>query len=378
MSHNIEAARKLLIRLQNEKKGYQKEAMARITRMYTGNTDNKRPKPDTFKESSYLYIRSYPGDTGVRPFSGIPFWNSPDLNISPINNLGVYTTTLEGGKSYNIATRLHNRGDLMIPHPKVEFFLSSPTLGFNTTVAQYLGVTQLPELLLPGSNLETNFIYHVPPAESGHKCLFARTWSFSPLDKPFDLFALDPRTDRHIAQKNLNFVPQTTSYVFNVVHQPNALETIAFQPLSKDAVLNLQHPAFRDLKVINILKPEIFNQIKIEIAGKPVTKFSLHQANGQRQIRSTGKGLDLSKQTAILKETEAIIQSVYAGRSSFSDHKKALMLYRDMNRNVAQTALQIVTPDLGLKKGYAAAFDIVNVNQVNGQIKGGITIVVMG
>ncbi|GAP43656.1 hypothetical protein TBC1_111812 [Lentimicrobium saccharophilum] len=378
MSKNIEAARELLNRLKKERDGYPRKVIGRITKLYTGNNDNKRPKPDTFKESSFMYIRSYNNDTGVRPFSGISFWNSPDINISPINNLGVYTTTLEGGISYNIACRLHNRGDLMIPYPKVEFFLASPTLGFNTTVAQYLGVTQLPALLLPASNMEANFVYNVPPAESGHKCLFARAWSFSPLDKPFDLFALDPRTDRHIAQKNLNFVPQATPYMFNVVHQPNALETIVFRPLSKDAALNLQHPAFRDWKIMNITRPEILNRIKVEIVGKPATKVTLENANGTLQMRSSGKGLNLDRQAAIFKETEAIIHSVNAGRSSFSDHKKALGIYKDMNRNVAITSMQIVIPKFGLKPGYAAAFDIVNINQLNGQIKGGITIVAMG
>ena len=378
MSKNIAKAKELIGELLKERAGYSKDTLARITKIYTGN-DNKRPRPVFFKESSFLYIRSYIGDVGIRPFSGITFWNSPDINISPINSIGSYTTQLEGGKSYNIQCRLHNRGDLMIPYPKVEFFLTDPTLGFNTTVAKYLGVTQLKGLLLPASNSEASFLYHVPASEAGHKCMFARTWSFSPVDKPFNLFALDPRIDRHIAQKNLNFVPQAVPYMFNIVHQPNALETIAFQPLTKDAVLALQHPAVHDLKIANITNRELLMQIKIELASKPAGKFTMEAANGQWQIKASGRrGLDLNKQAAIMKEMEAVIQSVNSGRSSFSEHKKNLAAFEEMNRYVEQTALRITIPDFGLKKGTAAGFNIVNINQVNGQVKGGITIIAMG
>lgn len=378
MSKNIAKANELISQLLKERAGYTKDITGRITKIYTGNND-KRPKPGFFRESSYLYIRSYNGDVGVRPFSGITFWNSPDINISPINNIGTYTTQLEGGKSYNIQCRLHNRGDLMIPYPKVEFFLTDPTLGFNTSVAKYLGVTQLQALLLPASNNQASFLYNVPAAEAGHKCMFARTWSFSPLDKPFDLFTLDPRIDRHVAQKNLNFVPQAVPYMFNLVHQPNTIETIAFQPLSKDAVLALQHPGVHDLKITTITNKELLMQTKIELAAKPAGRFTMEPANGQWQIKSAGKrGFDLNKQAAIMKEMEAVIQSVNSGRSHFSEHKKILAAFEEMNRNVEQTALRITIPDFGLKKGTAAGFDIINVNQVNGQIKGGITLVVMG
>lgn len=378
MSNNIEKAQAFLKSIKKEREQYPQDIISRLSNIYRGKNDNKKPRPDTFKESSFLYIRSFNGDNGVRPFSNIPFWNSPDINISPVNSLNTYTTTLQGGTAYDISCRLQNRGDLMVPYPKVEFFLCNPTLGFNTSVAQYLGVTQLPSLLLPSSNMEAHFLYNVPPGESGHKCLFARTWSFSPLDKPFDLLALDPRTDRHIGQKNLNFVPQASPYMFQVVHQPNAFETITFQPLSRDAVFNLQHPAFRDLKIVDIRKPELLNQIKIEITGKTEQKVMLEKSTNLWQLKSTGKGIDLNKQAAIYKETEAIVQSVNAGRGSFADFKKQLGLYREMNRNVAVSTLQMLTPKLGLKKGEAAAFDIVNINQVSGQIKGGITIVLLG
>jgi hypothetical protein len=267
----------------------------------------------------------------------------------------------------------------MIPYPKVEFFLTNPTLGFNTTVAQYLGVTQLGSLLLPAGNGDANFLYQVPPTESGHKCLFARTWSFSPLDKPFDLFALDPRIDRHIAQKNLNFVAQTVPYQFNLVHQINAFESLEFRAMSLENIMALQHPALLDLKIVPISKTDILNQIMPKVTGKTRNKVSVEWEKERWMIKSAGKGgMDLKQQASVLKETEAIIQSVNAGRSSFSDHKKSLESFRAMNKTVQVTEMEIPIPYLGLKKGQAAGFELVNTNLLNGQIKGGITLIVMG
>ena len=175
MSRHREKATAYVRELQKMRKSYSDKVPAQLRRIY-GKGDHKAD-PDFFRESSFLYIRSYPGDIGVRPFSGINFWNSPDLNVSPINQLGSFTTELEAGKTYNISCRLNNRGDLMIPYPKVEFFLTNPTLGFNTQVADLIGLTQLPALLLPNSNGVANYQYQVPSSEAGHKCLFARTYS---------------------------------------------------------------------------------------------------------------------------------------------------------------------------------------------------------
>lgn len=377
MPEHLAKAIEFINELRNQKSKYTQEVPARLAKIYA--IDREKGKPDTFKDSSFLYIRSYDGDVGVRPFSGYTFWLSPDINISPVSQLGDFTTELEAGKSYNISTRLHNRGDIIVPYPKVEFFLTDPTLGFNTTVANYLGVTQLPAMLLPASNGNANFLYHVPMAEAGHKCLFARTYSFSPLDKPFDLHMLDPRLDRHIAQKNLNFVPQNIPYTFNLIHQPNADETIAFVPLAKDQVHAIQHPTLRSLKIGNIRNTELLQKIKIQLTGDTSAKLSRSRTNPSWAFKIVGRnGLSLDQQSGMLKRMEGIIQAVYTGKSTFADHKKELAAFREMNKAALKTSMQITIPDLGLSKNRAAAFHIVNTNTLNGEIKGGITIVVMG
>ncbi|HEX2846095.1 MAG TPA: hypothetical protein VHN59_06075 [Chitinophagaceae bacterium] len=377
MSKHIQKLNKFLNELKGQESKYTVDVAERLAKIY-GSGRRKR-RPDTFKDSSFLYIRSYDGDNGIRPFSNIPHWNSPDIAISPVSQLGDFTTTLEAGKSYDISTRLHNRGDLIVPYPKVEFFLTDPTLGFNTTVAKYLGVSQLPSLLLPANNGEAHFLYNVPATEAGHKCLFARTFSFSPLDKPFDLHALDPRLDRHVAQKNLNFVAQNTAYAFNLIHQPNADETIAFKPLTRDQVHALQHPNMRSLKIGNMRNAELLGSIKIELTGKTKGKLAQSRDKTAWSFKAANeRGPNLDRQSNILKQTEAIIQNVYSGKSNFADHKKDLQAFRDMNKSVEKTTMQITVPDFGLPKGAAVGFDIVNVNLINGQLKGGITIIAMG
>lgn len=376
MSVTIKKAAGYVSSLRKSREEYVKKVPARLARIYSGN--DKKPKPDYFRESSFLYIRSYTGDVGIRPFSGINFWNSPDITINPISNAGISTTELLGGSTYNIRCRLNNRGDLMIPYPKVEFFMTDPSLGFNTTVAELLGLTQLQGLLLPASTDEAQFVYTVPAEAAGHKCLFARTYSFSPLDKPFDLHALDPRLDRHIGQKNLNIVSQGSTYTFNLVHQPNAHETIEFRPITVRQVMNLQHPALQEIKITALKKKEELARIKLELTAKTPHQIAMNNENGLWQIKTTGKGISVEKQGEILKRTYAVLKAIQAGEGSHQHFKKELKPFGEMNRHVAVTSLQMAIPDFGTRKGYAVGFEIVNRNRVDGTLKGGITVIATG
>ncbi|MCM4166316.1 hypothetical protein KCTC52924_03245 [Arenibacter antarcticus] len=376
MSVNIKKAAGYISSLRKSREEYLKKVPGRLAKIYSGK--DKNPKPDYFRESSFLYIRSYNGDVGVRPFSGINFWNSPDITINPISNAGMNTTELYAGNTYNIRCRLNNRGDLMIPFPKVELFLTNPSLGFNTTVGELLGLTQLQGLLLPASNGEAQFTYTVPASEAGHKCLFARTYSFSPLDKPFDLHALDPRLDRHIGQKNLNIISQGSTYSFNLVHQPNAIETIEFRPMTVRHVTNLQHPALQKVKITALKDNKALAQIKLEVVAKTPHKINLTNEKGLWQIRTSGKGISVEKQGEIIKSTNAILKAIHSGKGSHQHFRKELKPFRELNRHVAVTSLQITIPDFGTRKGYAVGLEIINKNKVDGTVKGGITVIATG
>src|SRR5687767_11091597 len=78
---------------------------------------DRRP-PEEFHDSSFLYMRSYDADLGVRPFTGVDHWRSPDITLSPVTSVSAYTTSLNAGETYLIRCALRNRGDLAVPSAK--------------------------------------------------------------------------------------------------------------------------------------------------------------------------------------------------------------------------------------------------------------------
>lgn len=247
MTENIKQLQAFLKELRGQREDYLGGGNERIESLYRRSQKGRPPRE--FKETSFLYIRSYGADTGLRPFSDIVFWNSPDLQLQLISAPETFTTELQAGSTYTIRCRLHNTGDVTVPYPKVQFYLCDPTLGFDTRFATHIGTTQYDGLLLPGMHDFLEFPYDVPPAEAGHKCLFARTYSFSPLDRPVDVYDLNPRIDRHIGQKNLHIVGQGSAYQFNIVHQPNMAERIDFLPMTRQAIAMLQLPTMEAMTI---------------------------------------------------------------------------------------------------------------------------------
>lgn len=391
MSQHIKELQKFLEELQTRRDVYLEKAPDIYGRLYK-NKNEKDKRPEPFKDSSFLYIRSYNGDIGVRPFSGITHWCSPDINISPITDPGNYQTSLQAGHAYNVNCRLHNRGDITVPYPKVEFFLTDPTLGFDTRFADLIGVTQLPGFLLSGSTDTLNYTYNVPVEASGHKCFFARTYSFSPLDKPFDIYALDPRIDRHIAQKNLNFVPQNTTYQFNLIHLPNSLERIDFVALSQNKVMALQHPGLNNFTIGDKTSPESLRKMQINPTKKVARNLNLKQDDTGFQISAeNGKGMDVKSQAAFMKNFNAFLTAINPVNETLKtsirprqrhvsqeEKKKMFGVFREMNEPMQQTTFELKIPDFGLKRGQAIGIDIVNTSLVTNSLKGGITLLVTG
>ena len=119
---------------------YSQEAIAELQRVFKRR--DRRP-PEEFHDSSFLYMRSYDADLGVRPFSGVVHWHSPDITLSPLTGVGAYTTMLNAGDTYLIRCSLRNRGDIGVPSAKVELFLTDPTLGFDTRFATNLSLIHI-------------------------------------------------------------------------------------------------------------------------------------------------------------------------------------------------------------------------------------------
>lgn len=313
------------------------EGQERLRREF-GKRDIK--PPEMFENSSFMYMRSYVGDVGDRPFSGTVFWTSPDIAIEPLSHPGQATTQLAAGQAYRVRVRLRNRGDLAVPAAKVELFLVDPTLGFTTTAATNLTLGNVPGAWVPsGGNAVAELVWTVPPALSGHKCLFARAFSFSPLELPVDLTALNPTVDRHVAQLNLNIVGQAQQFRFNLVHAPNARMRIDLRPLKADELLRLGHPALAELR--------------------PAEKVPQHGWGGLAPIEPLKGGGGLT---------------VERGREGV----QVLAKERTRSLRLHSSPLAMGVPDLGLARGEAVGLHVTSTDERAEAVTGGITLVIIG
>lgn len=364
--------------LQKLRQRYRDEALDEIQRQFK-RRDRKPPEP--FHDSSFLYLRSYDADLGVRPFSNIVHWHSPDVTLSPVTSVGAYTTTLVAGETYVVRCLLRNRGDLAVPSAKVELFLTDPSLGFDTRFATNLTLGRVPSAWVPsGASAAAEFLYTVPPTEAGHKCLFARAFSFSPLELPVDDFALDPRLDRHVAQQNLNIVGQAQAYSFQWIHAPNARFRIELQPLEPQALLALRHPVLGDVRPATEFPRRGWGemaQIGVkEASGDLRVELGL---DGVR-VEAAGDGLDLDAQRELGAAVREALRSVHAGRSRMSDHRDLLAKFRAMNAEARRSTFAMRIPDVGLREGEAVGVELraIDDNAEPAEAAGGITLVVVG
>lgn len=345
-----------------------------------GKNEHGGKRPGEFVGSSFLYIRSFDADRGDRDFSHEPFWLSPDLQVSPISNLDAYTRTLQVGQTYNIKCTVRNAGDLFVPSAKVEFYIANPSLHFDTRFATQIGVTS--GWVDSQGAAEQNLTFRVPQNLDGHKCLFARVFSFSPLDLPMDHYTLNPRVDRHVAQLNLNFLKfsqLSSPYTFNWIHTINATETIEFQPMTSDEMRNLRHPFQADLKIRKRFDwDNVINNFKIVPTDEELGRFDMRK-RGNKVFVSTKdqRGFSIARQKKTWDKMFTLIQNVNNGRDRFSSHKKLVREFREMNSQTARTTFQLkLPPRMKLRKKEAVGVHIVNRNRITNKVKGGVTLII--
>ena len=144
MSENTDAANAYIRDLRRLREKYVDFVRDEVEPLFHNNDQRERRPPRHFVDSSFLYIRSFDGDVGARPFANQVFWLSPDITASPISSLGAYTQTLNAGETYALTCAVRNRGDLAVPSAKVEFWLTDPSLGFDTRYATHLTLGRVP------------------------------------------------------------------------------------------------------------------------------------------------------------------------------------------------------------------------------------------
>lgn len=347
----------------------------KYTQVYRQLKKREKP-PKEFEGSSYLFMRSSETDNSSRPFLEPVFYLSPDLKVAPANDPTGYTRDLITGHRYTITATVRNLGDLNVPSAKLELFLCTPSLGFDTRFADLLGINTL--WVRPKSAQQSSLSHTFMATQSGHKCLFARVFSFSPQDIPIDPYKLDPRIDRHVAQLNLNIVNQGTTYIFQSIHLPNFMDTIMLKPVSERSLFMESNYLFKDFEFIsNTPLSKFLSKPKISLLDR---NHDLNLSVERRRITMQGKsdkGLSLSDQKSLHGELNRYLKLKQAGRP-IKNEKDLLQKYRAMNVDATKTDIKLEIPNLGLKKGEFTAFDIIRKNEISGMVDGGIRVIIHG
>lgn len=334
--------------------------------------DDRKP-PGNFEDSSFLFMRSCDADTGLRPVPCPMFWVSPDLRVAPLSDVGAPTRTLNAGSSYRLTAVLRNRGDLMIPAAKVEFWLVTPSLGFDTRFATRLGVAQ-GRVQAHGAT-EVSIDYAVPPTLAGHFCLFARAFSFSPLDIPVSDTALDPRIDRHVAQQNLTIIGQAQSLTIDWVHRRNAEELLELAVMPAEQRLALRHELVTPLRLVSAARAEEMiakTGLELKAADAPGVRITTERRGTGLLLFSTDpKAETIATQAELTKQVLALVNGGARDRGA----RKLLAEYRRMTTQTVRSQLVLTLPG-GLKRGQAAAFQLIRRDRQTGEAAGGVALFV--
>ena len=384
MSENTDAANAYIRDLRRLREKYVDFVRDEVTPLFHDGDQRERRPPRHFVDSSYLYVRSFNGDVGSRPFANQVFWLSPDIRVSPITNLAAYTQTLNAGESYALTCAVRNRGDLAVPSAKVEFWLTDPSLGFDIRYATHLTLGAVPATWVSAyGSSQVTFAYTVPPTESGHKCLFARVFSFSPLDLPLDNFRLDPPLDRHFGQLNLNIVGQGQAFVFNAIHPPNAEWVVQFAPLAPEQMMALGHPVLADVTPARDFPREGW----VERTGVALADSDARAVDTAREnervllFANDPEGVDLGTQRELRRMVRDALAEIDAGKARPADHRDLFAKFRDINGQARRSTFKMEVPDLGLAPGQAVAVHVFATDRELGDhdaALGGITLLIVG
>ena len=148
----------------------------------------------------YIVLRYAAADLGARPLPpGTTFWHSPDVWV--VSSAG-YNVPVAGEEN-NLFARVNNWGMKDAAGVVVRYWWANPSLAITESTAHLIDMatTFVPS---GGSVVVACPTPWVPIVENGgHECVFAEAWVpyYDPISAP-----LEPVTDRHVCQKNLNVV----------------------------------------------------------------------------------------------------------------------------------------------------------------------------
>lgn len=376
-TQNLEALRAYLATLRAQAAKSQADARRTLNPLFR-ERDRRTGGPRDFIESSYLFLRACDADVGSRPAPCPVFWLSPDLRAAPVTDLGAHTTALEAGRTYRFTATVRNKGDLHVPACTVEFWLVTPSLGFDTRFATKLGVASGRVMAYGATEIAID--YTVPPTVAGHRCLFARAFSFSPLDLPLDDYALDPRYDRHIAQRNLEIVAQASTLTLDWVHAWNARERVEIVPMTAAQVRALRLEAASRLTILPGTRwRAVAGQAAVEVQPAEGARVRVEPLAGGIQLESVNpEGASLDAQAAMHKALLGVLREFETGRGDRRAHGTLLREYRAMRAQTTRSQLRLTLPGLDLARGQALPVHVQKRDLVTGAVSGGVSLLVTG
>jgi hypothetical protein len=359
-------------------RGRAKESQTDAKRNLNPLFDDRGRPPRDFIESSFLFMRSCDADVGSRPMPCPVFWLSPDLRVAPLANLGMPTRDLTAGATYRFTATLRNRGDLPVPSAKVEFYLADPSLGWDTRVSTKLGVGA--GRVQAHAASEVSLDYSIPPTLSGHRCLFARVFSFSPLDLPIDDFALNPLIDRHVAQLNLNIVAQASALSLNWIHHRNAAELLEIVPMTAQETRALRVESVTALTLVAATQwRKAQGRLKIEFeAGKGPAVETRRTERGLELHSQDREAVPLERQMDLTKRVLAALQALETGGADAAEFEKLFKEFRAMTAQTVRSRLTLGLPAAGLKRGQAIGLNVIKRDLGTGEVTGGLGLFVAG
>ncbi len=341
---------------------------------FKGGKEEGKPPPD-FEPSSFLLIKSYGGDLGARPMpANIPFWISPAIKVRPVG--GGDPNTISAGSPYEIECEIHNRGDLPVPSANAEYFLTDPTIGFDTRYATPLGISST---WVSGLGVARTRIPFLPSSsQAGHKCLIVRAFSFLPYDIPVDDTNLSPVVDRHVAQLNINIVAQAAPFSFNIVRQPNFEGRLSFRAATLREIATAGLPLFGENEFIDgekfaatLAKTATFEHIGGE------NDLVLEPSDGGVSLFGSGKGPDLGQQKEMTGRLADALNLIAAGKAHRRQFRELFRERRRMGAFATRDTLTFKTAEFGLKPGMMTAAHLSLISAL-GETVGGVTLVLRG
>lgn len=290
---------------------------------------------DKYHPSSFLYIRYNLVDLGARPTVG-DNWQSPDLNVLPMTGgaAAAETTEIVAGRKYRIECKVHNGGDLDAYAVTVDFFLCNPTLGARVSLCKPLGLVSIS---VTAHSFNIAYLEWIASSDDvGHRCLFARAYSFSPADLPLDFDQLNVYEDRHIAQQNLNVISAINFLSFNITPMKMDKGEFAFtiRPAGEHAMKEIAaNPVLRKLKLVK---------------GNANSEFKVTSESNKNLKLRRGKGRIWQGETKKPTEIFSVDLSGIQVKKNEAQAYEVIQVGKDQNEIRSGISIIVTNPKLGL------------------------------